>query len=377
MLPVGPSVASFFGVQIMSRHRPLGFTLVELLVVIAIIGVLVALLLPAVQTAREASRRSACTNNIRQMGIAAHNFCDVQGRFPVGVQIANPPVAGSTPTLSAYRTPGFGPNWAVLMLAYYEQGGLYDQNAQGINNFLPSNGNDQSWRRVAPVRLKAFLCPSDNNNRVAFILNPTPPFNTEWARGNYGANAGPGWLNWTNDGKSHDGGARDAAGSVRGLAGGVFGVNYGSRMSELVSQDGTSNTILFNELRSGINVNDRRGTWAMGVAGASMTAASSIGDATVPNDANEFSDDIEDCNATRMMAGIDGRTGMSRTRMGCSNDNLPMNWPNWQAQARSLHPGGVNVCFGDCSTRLVSNNIAQSIWYLLNSREDGKAIPDF
>src|SRR5205809_3685964 len=159
----------------MSRHRaglpqPTGFTLVELLVVIAIIGVLVALLLPAVQSAREASRRTSCTNNVRQLGLAAHNFADVMGKFPVGVQIASPPAWGATPTLSAYRTPGFGPNWAVLMLPYFEQGGLYDQNAQGINNFLPSNGADLSWRRVAPARLKAFLCPSDNNNRLAFAL---------------------------------------------------------------------------------------------------------------------------------------------------------------------------------------------------------------
>jgi hypothetical protein len=63
--------------------------------------------------------------------------------------------------------------------------------------------------------------------------------------------------------------------------------------------------------------------------------------------------------------------------MGCSNDNQPNNWPNWQAQARSLHPGGVMVCFTDCSTRMVSNNVAQSIWFMLNSREDGRAIPDF
>jgi prepilin-type N-terminal cleavage/methylation domain-containing protein/prepilin-type processing-associated H-X9-DG protein len=362
-----------------SSPRPRAFTLVELLVVIAIIGVLVALLLPAVQSAREASRRTACTNGIRQLGLAAHNFADAQGKFPVGVQIAQPPRSGDQNMLSAYRTPGFGPNWAVLMLPYFEQSGLFDQSSAGINNYLPSNGADLSWRRVAPARLKVFLCPTDPNSRVPFALN-TGSFNGEWARGNYGGNAGPGWLNWTIDGKSYDGGARDAAGSVKGYAGGVFGVNYGSRVAELVSQDGTSNTILFNELRVGLNLNDRRGTWAMGVGGASLTCASSIGDCTVPNDANEYSDDIEDCNATRVTAGVavvSTTPGLGPKRMGCSNDNLPNNWPNWQAQARSLHPGGVNVCFGDGSTRLVSNNVSQSIWYLLNSREDGKAIPDF
>jgi prepilin-type N-terminal cleavage/methylation domain-containing protein/prepilin-type processing-associated H-X9-DG protein len=364
----------------MSRHRPSGFTLVELLVVIAIIGVLVALLLPAVQSAREASRRTSCTNSIRQLGLAAHNFADVNGKFPVGVQIAQVPVQGDQNMVSAYRTPGFGPNWAVLMLPFFEQASLYDQNSAGINNYLPSNGADLSWRRVAPVRLKGFICPSDPYNRVTFALN-TGPFNSEWQRGNYGANGGPGWLNWTTDGKSYDGGARDAKGSVKGFAGGVFGVNYGSRVAELVSMDGTSNTILFNELRSGLNLNDRRGTWAMGVAGASMTAASSIGDCLVPNDSTEYSDDIEDCNATRVKQGVQTTSasipGLGPLRMGCSNDNLPNNWPNWQAQARSLHQGGVNVCFGDGSTRLISNNIAQSTWYLLNGREDGKTIPDF
>jgi hypothetical protein len=146
-------------------------------------------------------------------------------------------------------------------------------------------------------------------------------------------------------------------------------------VAEVNAQDGTSNTILFNELRVGLNQHDRRGSWAMGVGGGSITCASSIGDATVPNDANEFSDDIEDCDMTRTTAGIPGRTGMGPTRMGCSNDNLPRNWPNWQAQARSLHPGGVMVCFTDCSTRMIPNNVAQSVWYSLNSREDGKGDP--
>src|SRR5436190_20234112 len=147
----------------LSQQVRRAFTLVELLVVIAIIGVLVALLLPAVQSAREASRRTACTNNIRQLGLAAHNFADAMGKFPRGVQIAQVPIQGDQNMLSAYRTPGFGPNWAVLMLPYFEQSSLFEQNSAGINNYLPSNGADLSWRRVAPARLKGFLCPSDGN----------------------------------------------------------------------------------------------------------------------------------------------------------------------------------------------------------------------
>src|SRR4029079_16063749 len=108
----------------------------------------------------------------------------------------------------------------------------------GIINYMPSQGADLSWRRVAAMKLRSFLCPTDPNTRVPFALNPTPGFNTAWARGNYGACGGASWLNWTTHGKSYDGGARDAIGSVKGFSGGVFGVNYGARVAEIVSQDG-------------------------------------------------------------------------------------------------------------------------------------------
>jgi prepilin-type N-terminal cleavage/methylation domain-containing protein len=363
----------------MYRHRiarslPRGFTLVELLVVIAIIGVLVALLLPAVQAARESARRSQCTNNIRQLGLAAQNFADANGKLPVACQIAGNPTNGTSNMMSAYRTPGFGPNWAVLMLPYFEQQSLYDQNSAGINNYLPSNGTDLSWRRVAPNNLKAMRCPSDNyggNAANTFALN-TGPFNAFWARGNYGANAGPGWLHYTEEGKSWDGNS-GGAGTQLSIAGGVFAVNYGLRLAEIGSQDGTSNTIMFNELRVGINQNDRRGVWAMGLSSCSVTAAHATGDATNPNDNAEKSDDIEDCTALRATIGKP-TTGMGDMRMGCSQDNAPMNWPNWQGQARSLHPGGVLSCFADGSTRFIQNNIATTNWRYLNSREDGNAI---
>ena len=364
-----------------------GFTLVELLVVIAIIGVLVSLLLPAVQSAREAARRTSCTNNIRQFGLAAHNFADVMGRFPEGVQIINPGLSGSArdQNLSAYRTPGFGPNWAVLMLPYYEQKNLYDANAAAIENFAPSNGTNQAWRNVRSQKITVFRCPADPGHQYMCSLNLSPPagLSAQWARGNYAANAGAGWLNWTIGGESYAGGARDGgnAGAVtNNNVGGPFGLNYGARISEMTSADGTSTTIIFNEIRVGLNDVDRRGTWAMGVGGASLTCASSIGDSTQPNDSNEYSDDIENCNDLRVRAGallVSSPPSLGLKRMGCSNDNLPNNWPNWQAQARSLHPGGVQVCFGDGSTRTISNTIAQSTWRLLNSRNDGQATPDF
>jgi prepilin-type processing-associated H-X9-DG protein len=263
--------------------------------------------------------------------------------------------------LSAYRKPRFGPNWAVLLLPYLEQDNLYKAYEPGIRNYLPSGGADQTWAGIRSARVPGFLCPSDSGDETPFALN-----GGNWARGNYAAAAGPGWLNWTLGGQSY-----------HGNTGGVFGVNWGVRLAELSAEDGASNTIMFNEVRRGLNVNDRRGVWAMGLAGSSITAGNALGDCTTPNDAWEYSDDVEDCQALRKMAGV-GITGLGPLRMGCSDDNRPRNWPNWQAQARSQHPYGVNACFADGSVRFVANTVSQSVWFYANSRNDGRSYdPDF
>src|SRR5207302_7216952 len=128
-------------------------------------------------------------------------------------------------------------------------------------------------------------------------------------------------------------------------------------------EDGTSFTIMINELRIGINSQDRRGTWAMGVGGASITCGLAVGDSTGPNDTNEYSDDTENCNDARHgPGGPGGNSGWGPLRIGCSNDNLPNNWPNWQANARSVHLDGVNVCFADGSVHYLWNSIRESVW---------------
>src|SRR5882757_265195 len=106
----------------LGRGRPsCGFTLVELLVVIAIIGVLVALLLPAVQAAREAARRMKCQNNLKQFGLALHSYHDAYGRLPASYYRVWPPPSGST---STFGTPGWG--WGTMILPRLEQQALFD-----------------------------------------------------------------------------------------------------------------------------------------------------------------------------------------------------------------------------------------------------------
>src|SRR5207248_10537927 len=97
----------------------------------------------------------------------------------------------------------------------------------------------------------------------------------DWARGNYAANAGPSWLDFTLNGGGESGGAM---GGTTDGSGGPFAVNWGARYKDII--DGTSNTIMFNEVRVGLNKVDRRGVWAMGVASSSVTAAHATGDAT-------------------------------------------------------------------------------------------------
>jgi hypothetical protein len=303
---------------------------------------------------------------LKQLALACHNYHDSHGKFPPAVQIAYIPAAPAVPnyltTTSAYRTPGFGPNWVVFILPYIEQGNLFDQYSTSINNYLPSVGSDQSWRAMRGVRLKTMECPSDDNVGTQFILN-----GGGWARGNYAANAGPGWFHATQNGQSMDGGS---GGTIyTGNVGGIMGLNWGDTLQSLTNEDGASSTILLNEVRAGLTEKDRRGIWAMGLGGASITCGHAIGDCIQPNDASEKSDDIEDC--SQVKSTFPPNTMGSLLHMGCSEDNPPRNWPNWQAQARSRHTGGVQAAMGDASVRFFRDNIDQETWRRVNSRNDG------
>lgn len=161
--------------------RPGGFTLVELLVVIAIIGVLVALLLPAVQAAREASRRMQCTNQMKQLVLAWHNYHDTHKVLPINWN-SNQQTSGTFSGNVIWNNNQFGKGWITQILPQIEQTGLYNQ----IRFDLPLANNLQ----VAATPLKTLACPSDPSKRVVLV---TTDINADVAMNNYKSVAGSNW----------------------------------------------------------------------------------------------------------------------------------------------------------------------------------------
>jgi len=202
-----------------------GFTLVELLVVIAIIGILVALLLPAIQAAREAARRTQCINNIRQLGIGLQNYHDALKTFPPSIQFDE---NGRPPQ---YQLDHYA-NWAILVLPYIEQSALYDAFDLSVPISAPIN------RTARGTPLEAMRCPSDSGDDTPFAgIHANEGDN--WARGNYAANGSlGGYFNHPGIGAA----GPDAPFWVNPFTKGVMGANVALRISQIT--DGTSHTIL-------------------------------------------------------------------------------------------------------------------------------------
>jgi prepilin-type N-terminal cleavage/methylation domain-containing protein/prepilin-type processing-associated H-X9-DG protein len=221
-----------------------GFTLIELLVVIAIIAVLIALLLPAVQAAREAARRAQCTNNLKQLGLAVHNYISANNNFPLGIQYQANPLYSPTNGAWCY-TSG---SWLVAICNYFEQANVYNAVNFNVNMFTPQNST------VSAMGQSVLWCPSDpviTGLQYNYPAGQVMSTSLTMYYSSYAANTGT-WFQWY--GLTY--------GSVAALPACQFGTGYPDTQTNGVMfmlssvplagvTDGTSNTLLASERAHG------------------------------------------------------------------------------------------------------------------------------
>jgi prepilin-type N-terminal cleavage/methylation domain-containing protein len=303
--------------MMMYTWRRNAFTLVELLVVITIIGILIALLLPAVQAAREAARRAQCSNNLKQIALALHNYHTANGAFPPAITTRSGENPGYYNVLRA--------NWAILVLPALEQQPLFDSFdfSVPLNEAGANNANVKARGTV----LSSMLCPTEVNRRTL-----CERAGGNWARGSYGANIGlanPYYpQQWVPSNQ------------------GVMGANVSLRIADI--RDGTTNTFLLCELRVGLHSKDIRGTWAMGQCGASSVCAYGKNGSYFPNTCAVGADDQQDS------GGVNAAAGSDLMLSECMYLHAGV---NWQSASRSCHYGGVFAAMADGSVRFISEYI--------------------
>jgi prepilin-type N-terminal cleavage/methylation domain-containing protein len=316
-------------------RKPAAFTLVELLVVIAIVALLIALLLPAVQAAREAARRASCANNVRQLGMALHNYHGANARFPAG-------------NIDPTKSGGLGPyraNWGIAILPFLEQQTLYDRYHQALPNEAPENAH------VREQFVPAQLCPSDVHTDRLQQPESGPGGGLDYAPGSYRAMVGASDAGndnrWFDIVTVIDEDLTSAWLGILHINTPIAGSRHSLSRPESIAAvlDGTSNTVMLGE-RHTTSRPRRRTFWAYSHSSYSTSSATQRPGTLLPD--------------------------YDRCRELNPADDLPC-----KRAWGSLHPGGLNVCLGDASARFISANIEPRIWFALATIRGREAIPEY
>ncbi|WP_165226994.1 DUF1559 domain-containing protein [Aquisphaera insulae] len=318
-----------------------GFTLIELLVVIAIIAVLIALLLPAVQSAREAARRIQCTNNLKQFGLALHNYESAVGRYPMACALK---VGQVDETYSVH----------ARILPYLEGQNLYNM----INYSL-------FWdiqTTVAQTKIAGFFCPSDPKGDEQRLSGTINHFGTS-----YGA-CGGSWLMWDPN--------------INQVGDGMFLVNRSVKPAEVV--DGLSNTIAVSEVKSQSPI----------LRDGGNPSDANVPPPTSPSQVGAFGGNFDPTfGFSQWVNGLYIHTGISTTfppntvvgyQTGGQNYDIGFTTSRLGLTttgrtyvvflAKSYHPGGVNTLFMDGSVRFVKSSVAINTWRALGTRAGGEVV---
>ena len=352
-----------------SYRRHCGFTLVELLVVVAIIGILIGMLLPAVQMVREAARRTVCANNIRQIALAVHNYESALQEFPVN-QIG----PGVTNGSGGFRTGNY--SWLVPILPFIEQENIFNQFDMSINN---GDGDGYKVSDSHPNALAVsqlidtYLCPSDTPNRANSILmgsaNPAPS--------NYAGNAG--WPSYSTGFT----GERGTPGRFNGAIPLVHpsrpvGWHGNGRVGFQNITDGTSNTALVAERL--IQQGNSRRTITDGdprMSSLHILERNQTQERIVRQMNSSHTHLFESAHIGRSWSSGWPLAGPTYMHVQPPNANIghygtSEDEGDFVLTASSQHPTGVNLALVDGSVKFIEDKISLEVWWALGSRDDGR-----